>query len=158
MKITLLSIGKTEENYLQQGIEMYIKRIHHYLTFEHLIIPALKNTKNLSQAEQKEKEAILIFQKIKPTEKYILLDEQGTQFTSFSFSQSLQGYMNAGLKNILFIVGGPYGFSEEVYAKALGKVSLSKLTLSHQMVRLLFVEQVYRALTILKGEPYHHQG
>lgn len=156
MKITLLVIGKTEADYLKKGIEVYLKRLSHYISFTMNVIPALKNTKNLTEEQQKQKEGELILTNTKPGDYIVLLDENGKQFTSVKFARYLEKMMVAGTRSIIFVVGGPYGFSEQVYSKANGKISLSDMTFSHQMVRLIFVEQVYRAMTILKGEPYHH--
>jgi 23S rRNA (pseudouridine1915-N3)-methyltransferase len=128
-----------------------------YIKFELDIIPDIKNVKNLSESQQKEKEGELILSKISPTDNLILLDENGKSFSSVAFSNELQKKMNAGIKTLVFVIGGPYGFSDTVYAKANGKISLSQMTFSHQMVRLFFIEQVYRGFTILKNEPYHHQ-
>lgn len=157
MKITLLVIGKTEADYLRKGIEEYAKRLVHYVPFTMEIIPALKNTKNISEDQQKQKEGELILDQIKTGDFVVLLDENGKQFGSVKFSQYVQKIMLTGTRCMVFVVGGPYGFSEQVYQRANYKVSLSEMTFSHQMVRLIFVEQLYRALTILKGEPYHHQ-
>lgn len=157
MKICLLLIGKTDETYLQQGIENFSKRIPHYIGFEIKILPDLKNTKNLSEDQQKEKEGEMIIQQINSSDELILLDEKGQAYTSVEFARFLEKKMLSGTKRLVFVVGGPYGFSKSVYAKASGMVSLSKMTFSHQMVRLIMVEQLYRAMTILKGEPYHHQ-
>tara|TARA_R110000764_G_scaffold81206_2_gene160905 strand:- start:251 stop:724 length:474 start_codon:yes stop_codon:yes gene_type:complete len=157
MTIKLLAIGKTDSSELQDLIDVYEKRLKHYINFEIEIIPDLKKTKNLSEEQQKNKEGELILKKLSPTDVLILFDEKGKQFTSVEFSQYLQKKMNSGIKQLVFLIGGPYGFSNEVYAKASGKISLSKMTFSHQMVRLFITEQVYRAFTILKNEPYHHQ-
>jgi 23S rRNA (pseudouridine1915-N3)-methyltransferase len=157
MTIKLLAIGKTDSSELQELINVYEKRLQHYINFEIEIIPDLKKTKNLSEEQQKNKEGELILKKLSPTDNLILFDEKGKQFTSVEFSQYLQKKMNSGIKQLVFLIGGPYGFSNEVYAKASGKISLSKMTYSHQMVRLFITEQVYRAFTILKNEPYHHQ-
>lgn len=157
MKIKLLAIGKTDNKALQQLIDTYKNRLKHYIKFELEIIPDLKNTKKLSEKEQKEKEGELILKKINSTDQLVLLDENGKAFTSVAFASFLQKKMNSGLKQMVLVIGGPYGFSEEVYKKASLKISLSKMTFSHQMVRLFAVEQIYRAFTILKNEPYHHQ-
>ena len=157
MKICLLVIGKTDKAYLQKGIELFHKRIPHYIPFELKIIPDVKNAKNLSEDLQKEKEGELILQQIVGSDELFLLDENGEEFTSIKFARFLEKKMVAGLKRLVFVIGGPYGFSASVYSKAIGKVSLSKMTFSHQMVRLIFLEQLYRAMTILKGEPYHHE-
>jgi len=157
MTIKLLAIGKTDRRPLQELISEYDKRLKHYVKFELEIIPDIKNTKNLSEIQQKEKEGELILKKVKPTDVLVLLDEKGKQYSSLDFSEYLQKKMNSGIKELVFAVGGPYGFSDTVYQKAQGKFSLSKMTFSHQMVRLFVVEQVYRAFTILRNEPYHHR-
>jgi len=157
MTIKLLTIGKTNNKELQVLINDYIKRLSFYIKFEFEIIPDLKNTKNLKVEQQKQKEGELILAKIKPTDALILLDENGKQFDSVGFSNYLQKHMNSGIKQIVFAIGGPYGFSQEVYNRSRGKISLSKMTFSHQMVRLFVIEQLYRGFTILRNEPYHHQ-
>jgi len=157
MKISLLVIGKTDETYLQNGIEIFLKRIPHYISFEMKVIPDLKNSKNLSEDQQKEKEGELIIQQLALSEELFLLDEQGLETSSIEFARFLEKKMISGIKRLVFVIGGPYGFSTSVYSRANGKLSLSKMTFSHQMVRLIFAEQLYRAMTILKGEPYHHQ-
>lgn len=157
MKITFLTIGKTDDKYLLEGMEKYLKRLKHYVVFKVLELPELKNTKNLSQDQQKTKEAELIFKNISNTDQLILLDEHGINLSSLQFSGFLSKKMTASVQHLVFVVGGPYGFSNDVYNRAHEKVSLSKMTFSHQMVRLFFIEQVYRAFTIMKGEPYHHE-
>lgn len=157
MQIKLIAIGKTDDKQLLQLIEQYQKRLRHYIKFDLDIIPDIKNVKNLSEKQQKEKEGDLILKKINSTDVLVLLDENGKQFSSVDFSTYLQKKMNAGIKQLVFVIGGPYGFSETVYQKAQGKISLSKMTFSHQMIRLFVVEQIYRGFTILKNEPYHHQ-
>ena len=157
MNIRLLTIGKTDNKSLQTLIDDYTKRLSFYVKFDLEIIPDIKNVKNLSEAQQKEKEGELILSKITPTDHLILLDENGKTFSSVGFSDFLQKKMNAGIKTLVFVIGGPYGFSETVYQKAQGKVSLSEMTFSHQMVRLFVIEQIYRGFTILRNEPYHHQ-
>jgi 23S rRNA (pseudouridine1915-N3)-methyltransferase len=154
--IRLLTIGKTDSKQLEELITIYEKRLSHYVKFEFDIIPDIKNSKNLSEEQQKQKEGESILKKITPSDFLILLDEKGKQFTSVEFSNLLQKRMNSGIKNLVFVIGGPYGFSNEVYLRANSKISLSKMTFSHQMVRLFVVEQIYRAFTILKNEPYHH--
>lgn len=156
MKIKLLLIGKTDESYLKQGIEKYSKRIKHYLSFDFITIPDLKNTRNLSEEQQKQKEGELILNQLNPADFVVLLDEKGKEYSSVDFSKFIEKQMISGLKNLVFIVGGPYGFSKQLYEKSNIKISLSQMTFSHQMVRLIFVEQLYRALSIIKGEPYHH--
>jgi len=157
MNIKLLAIGKTDNKALQQLMDDYMKRLSFYIKFELEVIPDIKNARNMSEAQQKEKEGEIILSKLSPTNQLILLDENGKSFSSVGFSEELQKKMNSGIKTLVFVIGGPYGFSKEVYAKAQGKVSLSAMTFSHQMVRLFVIEQLYRAFTILKGEPYHHQ-
>jgi len=157
MKIKLLAIGKTDDKHLIQLIENYQKRLNHYIKFELKLIPDIKNVKNLSENQQKEKEGTLILKELQATDQLMLLDEKGKEFRSIEFSKFLQKKMNSGIKQLVFVIGGPYGFSDDVYKKAQGKVSLSKMTFSHQMIRLFIVEQLYRGFTILKNEPYHHE-
>jgi 23S rRNA (pseudouridine1915-N3)-methyltransferase len=157
MNIKLLTIGKTDNKALQSLIDDYRKRLSFYIKFDLEIIPDIKNIKNLSESQQKEKEGELILAKLTATDQLILLDEKGTTFSSVDFSYYLQKKMNSGAKTLVFVIGGPYGYSDEVYQKAQGKISLSLMTFSHQMVRLFFIEQLYRGFTILKNEPYHHQ-
>lgn len=157
MTIRLIAIGKTDNKLLKQLIEVYIKRLGFYIRFGLEIIPDLKNSKNLSVSQQKQKEGELILNKINTADTLILLDENGKQYDSIAFSSYLQKHMNSGIKHLVFVIGGPYGFSEDVYKKANGKISLSKMTFSHQMIRLFFIEQLYRGFTILKNEPYHHR-
>jgi len=156
MKITLLIIGKTEDAYLKEGIDKYLKRLKHYTKIEIVEIPELKNTKALTREQQKAKEAELILKKITAIDHVILLDENGAQLTSTQFATYIDKKAVGSVPNLVFVVGGPYGFDESVYQRANDQISLSKMTFSHQMVRLFFVEQLYRAFTILKGEPYHH--
>ena len=157
MKIKLLVIGKTDDKDLVQLIKKYQQRLNHYINFEIEIIPDIKNVKNLSQLQQKEKEGELILSKLKNTDQLVLLDEKGKEFRSLDFASYLQKKMNSGIKQLVLVIGGPYGFSEAIYKKATGKISLSKMTFSHQMIRLFVVEQLYRGFTILKNEPYHHE-
>ena len=157
MKITLLTVGKTTNAHLIKLQEEYQNRLKFYIPFEMLVIPELKNTKSLSTSEQVEKEAELILKQIELNDEVVLLDERGKQFTSVAFSEYIAKKIMASHKRMIFVVGGPYGFSERVYQRANNKISLSTMTFSHQMIRLIFVEQLYRALTILKGEPYHHE-
>lgn len=157
MNIRLVVVAKTDEKYLQEGIDLYIKRLRHYINFEIEVIPALKDTKNLSPAEIKEREGVLILKSVEKSDAVVLLDEHGKEYTSVLFSEYLQKQMNSGLRTLSFVVGGAFGFSPQVYAKANGKVALSQMTFSHQMVRLFFVEQLYRAFTILRNEPYHNE-
>jgi 23S rRNA (pseudouridine1915-N3)-methyltransferase len=157
MTIKLLSIGKTDNKELQVLIDEYRNRLGFYIKFKIDIIPDIKNVKNLSEEQQKQKEGELILKSLKPTDVLILLDENGKQMDSVRFALYLQKHMVSGIKQLVFVIGGPYGFSQEIYSKAQGKLSLSKMTFSHQMVRLFFIEQLYRGFTILKNEPYHHR-
>ena len=157
MNIKLIAIGKTDNKQLQMLMDDYQKRLSFYIKFDMEIIADIKNVKNLSELQQKEKEGELILSKISATDQLILLDENGKNFNSIEFSVELQKKMNSGIKTLVFVIGGPYGFSEAVYQKAQGKISLSRMTFSHQMVRLFFIEQLYRGFTILRNEPYHHQ-
>ena len=157
MKIKLLAIGKTDNKNLIALIDEYQNRLKHYIKFELEIIPDIKNIKNLSEVQQKEKEGELILSKLQNTDQLALLDDKGNVYSSIQFSQYLQKKMNSGIKQLVIVIGGPYGFSEAVYKKSSGKVSLSKMTFSHQMIRLFVVEQLYRGFTILKNEPYHHE-
>lgn len=157
MKITLLVVGKTVESYFVRGIEEYSKRLVHYVPFETVVIPELRNTKSLSADQQKEREADLILKAILPGDYIVLLDEHGKEFTSLQFASYLEKKMANVSKRLVFVVGGPYGFSDRIYNVAQEKISLSKMTYSHQMIRLIFVEQLYRAMTILNNEPYHHE-
>ena len=157
MTIKLIAIGKTDAENLQALIDDYIKRLGFYIKFSIEIIPDIKNAKNLSEDQQKQKEGELILSKLHATDVLVLLDENGKQMDSVIFSEYLQKHMNSGIKQLVFLIGGPYGFSEEIYKKANGKLSLSKMTFSHQMIRLFFIEQLYRGFTILRNEPYHHR-
>lgn len=157
MKVKLIGIGKTDADYIVQGIKEYEKRLKFYISYESVFIPDIKNSKNLSENQQREKEGELIKSQLKETDFVVLLDENGTQFNSVEFAKFIEKQMIAGLKSVVFVIGGPYGFSGEIYKLAKAKISLSKMTFSHQMVRLIFAEQLYRAMTIIKGEPYHHQ-
>lgn len=156
MTIKLITIGKTDNKELQSLINDYKKRLGFYIKFSIESITDLKKTKNLSEIQQKQKEGELILGKLNTSDILILLDENGKQTDSIGFSNYLQKHMNSGIKQLVFVIGGPYGFSEEVHKKANGKLSLSKMTFSHQMIRLFFIEQLYRGFTILKNEPYHH--
>jgi 23S rRNA (pseudouridine1915-N3)-methyltransferase len=157
MNIKLLAIGKTDDKQLNILINNYIKRLHFYIKFSFEIIPDIKNAKNLSETQQKEKEGKLILNHVQNSDVLILLDENGKQYDSVLFSEVLQKHMNSGIKQLVFVIGGPYGFSPEMYNRANSKLSLSKMTFSHQMIRLFFIEQLYRGFTILKNEPYHHR-
>lgn len=157
MQIKLIAIGKTDNKAIQALIDEYSSRLGHYIRFELEVIPDLKNTKSLSEAVQKEKEGELILKKLLPSDDLLLLDERGKSYSSLEFSDFLQKKMNGGLRQLVLVIGGPYGFSGEVYTRANGKISLSKMTFSHQMIRPFLIEQVYRAMTILRNEPYHHE-
>ena len=157
MKILLLVIGKTDDDYLVTGIKKYVDRLGHYASFEMKELPDPRNRKTLSEEQQKKAESLLLLQQLQPADLVVLLDENGKQFTSVAFSENLEKQLASGAKRLVFVIGGPYGFAQEVYDRANAKMSLSLMTFSHQMVRLIFVEQLYRAFTILKGEPYHHQ-
>ena len=156
MKVTLLVVGKTTDVHIETLIQEYQKRLAHYIPFALQVIPELKNTKALTAEQQKQAEGELILRATTPATDLILLDEHGKEFRSMEFADYIQKRMSSG-RDVVFVVGGPYGFSEAVYQRANGKISLSKMTFSHQMVRLFFVEQLYRAMTILRGEPYHHE-
>lgn len=157
MKISLYIIGKTTAAYLREGIDIYLKRLSHYVPFEIRQIPDVKVTKGMTEAVQKGKEGELFLEQIRQADHVVLLDERGKEMTSREFATFIDKRMaSAGAGNIIFVVGGPYGFSEAMYQRADSKLSFSKMTFSHEMIRLLFVEQVYRAMTILRGEPYHH--
>lgn len=156
MKITLIAIGKTEDKYLIEGIEKYLNRLKHYINFNLLIIPDIKNTKNLTEGQQKNKEAEAIHKQISASDVIVLMDEKGKKYSSISFANYLNKQMIGSVQHLVFIIGGPYGFDESIYKRANTTISLSDMTFSHQMVRLFFIEQLYRAFTILKNEPYHH--
>lgn len=157
MKIRFICIGKTGKSFLEQGEQEYLKRLQHYCKVERIEIPDVKNAKKLTEEQIKVKEGEEILSKIETSDQVILLDDKGKQYTSMKFADFLQQKMNQGTKTLTFIVGGAYGFSNEVYNRANGKLSLSLMTFSHQMIRMIFFEQLYRGFTILKGEPYHHE-
>ncbi len=157
MKTLLLTIGETDQKYIKEGIADYVKRLSFYIPFESKVIPDLKNRSSLSLENQKEKEGQLILNHVSAGDFLVLLDERGSELSSIEFSKWMEKKMAAGMRQLIFVVGGPYGFSKSVYERANNLVSLSKLTFSHQMVRLIFVEQLYRAMTIIKNEPYHHE-
>lgn len=157
MKICLLVIGKTDMSYIRAGIEEYEKRLTRYIPYEMKVLPDVKNSRKMTEAVQKEKEGDMLLGQFLPGDFVVLLDEKGKQYTSTGFSGYLAQKMQSGIKRLVFAIGGPYGFSEGVYGRANDKVSLSEMTFSHQMVRMIFVEQVYRAMTIMNGEPYHHE-
>ena len=157
MKITLLTVGKTDKDWVRQGMEIYVSRLKHYIPFAVVEIPELKNVSALTKDQIKMKEGELILKNIKPTDDLILLDERGKEYTSVELAKVIQDKISYEGKDIVYIIGGAYGFSEAVYKRANSKLSLSKMTFSHQMVRAIFTEQIYRAFTIMKGEPYHHE-
>lgn len=156
MKIQLLTIGRTQASYLEKGIQIYSDRLTHYVPFEIVALPDIKNSRGLSQSQQKEKEADLFLNHFTSSDRVVLLDERGKEPTSREFATLLEREMASGVKRLIFVVGGPYGFSERIYQRADMKISFSRMTFSHEMIRLFFTEQVYRAMTILRGEPYHH--
>lgn len=156
MKTVLILVGKTVNKHFVAGIDDYAERITHYMPFEIVTIPELRNTKNLSEDQQKTAEGDLILRQIQPSDTVVLLDEHGKEFRSVDYARWLSQKQQT-TRRLVFVIGGPYGFSEAVYARANEKLSLSKMTFSHQMVRLIFTEQLYRACTIIKGEPYHHE-
>lgn len=157
MKITLLTVGRTDVKWVREGLELYASRLVHYIPFAIEEIPELKNVSSLSKDQIKEKEGELILKKIKATDDVILLDEHGREFRSVEFAALLEEKISRGGRDMVFVIGGAYGFSADVYARANSKMSLSKMTFSHQMVRTIFTEQLYRAFTIMRGEPYHHE-
>ena len=156
MKTLLILVGKTTKKHFQAGITDYCERISHYMPFELVTIPELKNTKSLSEDQQKQAEGELILKQIQNSDTVVLLDEHGKAFRSIEFAKWLEQKRNTA-RRLVFVVGGPYGFSSDVYSRANEQLSLSKMTFSHQMIRLVFTEQIYRACTIIKGEPYHHE-
>lgn len=156
MKTILILVGKTVNKHFIAGIEDYSERISHYMPFEIVTIPELRNTKNLSEEQQKISEGDLILRQIQPSDTVVLLDEHGKEFRSIEYARWLQQKQQTAHR-LVFVIGGPYGFSDAVYSRSNEKISLSKMTFSHQMVRLIFTEQLYRACTIIKGEPYHHE-
>ena len=157
MNITLIQVGKTDASYIREGVEMYLKRINHYTKFDMLTVPDIKNARKLTREQHRNEEGKLILAQIQESDTVVLLDEAGHEFTSPGMAAWLQKRMNAGTKRLCFVIGGPFGFSPEVYARANDRLSLSRLTFSHQLVRLVFMEQLYRSFTILNNEPYHHE-
>ena len=157
MKIELAVIGKTSIGYLKQGIDEYIKRLKHYVPFEIKYIDDIKNTKNISEDQQKRTEGAKILSLLDKSDFVVLLDEHGKEYTSMQYSSYIQKRMLSGVKKVVFVIGGPYGFSHEVYDRANDKISFSKMTFNHEMIRLIFTEQLYRAYTIINHEPYHHE-
>lgn len=157
MKIVLLTVGKTDIEWVRKGLETYSSRLTHYVPFSVCEIPELKNTSALTKQQIKEREGELILKNIKPSDRVVLMDEHGKEYRSIEFADEIRKLMTGGGKDIVFVIGGAYGFSDAVYARCDGKISLSRMTFSHQMVRTIFAEQLYRAFTIIKGEPYHHE-
>ncbi|MBQ5527628.1 MAG: 23S rRNA (pseudouridine(1915)-N(3))-methyltransferase RlmH [Bacteroidales bacterium] len=157
MKITLLTVGKTDVKWVKEGLDLYVSRLSHYVQFSLVEIPELKNVSSFSQAQIKEKEGDLILAAIRPSDEVILLDEHGKKFRSVEFARFLEERMARSGRDMVFVIGGAYGFSQKVYERSDRKMSLSAMTFSHQMVRTIFAEQLYRAFTIMRGEPYHHE-
>ena len=157
MKITLLTVGKTDKDWVRQGLDIYVSRLKHYVPFSITEIPELKNVSALTKDQIKTREGELILKNIRNTDDVILLDERGKEYSSMELARILQDKMTYGGRDIVYVIGGAYGFSDAVYSRANSKLSLSRMTFSHQMVRAIFAEQLYRAFTIIKGEPYHHE-
>lgn len=157
MKITLLTVGKTDRDWVKQGLDIYVSRLKHYIPFNIVEIPELKNVSALSKDQIKNREGELILKNLRPTDDVILLDEHGKEYTSVEMARIIQEKISYTGKDMIYVIGGAYGFSQDVYARANSKISLSRMTFSHQMVRAIFAEQLYRAFTIIKGEPYHHE-
>lgn len=157
MKIALIVVGKTSQPYLTEGIDEYVSRIKRYMPFELYVIPELKNTRNLTMEQQKNREGDAILKALQPGDCVVLLDEHGKELTSLQFAAYIEQKQQTSAHRLVFVIGGPYGFSPDVYERCQEKLSLSKMTFSHQMVRLFFTEQLYRAMTILNNEPYHHE-
>ena len=157
MKITLLTVGRTDVEWVRKCLDLYVSRLRHYVPFSLIEIPELKNVSALARKQIKQKEGELVLKALKPSDCVILLDERGREYRSIEFSAMLEDRMSRGGRDLVFVVGGAYGFSDAVYSRSDEKISLSKMTFSHQMVRTIFAEQLYRAFTIMKGEPYHHE-
>ncbi len=157
MKMTLLTVGRTDVKWVREGLEMYVSRLGHYVPFSLVEIPELKNISSFSREQIKDKEGDAIIKALRPSDEVFLLDEHGREYSSMEFSVFLEEKMSRSSRDLVFVIGGAYGFSKAVYLRAEGKISLSRMTFSHQMVRTIFAEQLYRAFTILKGEPYHHE-
>ncbi len=157
MNIVLLTVGRTDVKWVKEGLDLYASRLVHYVPFSVNEIPELKKVSALTKQQIKEKEGELILKQLSPSDVLILLDEHGREFRSLEFADYVQRQLSSGARNLVFVIGGAYGFSEAVYSRAQGKISLSRMTFSHQMVRTVFAEQLYRAFTILRGEPYHHE-
>lgn len=157
MKITLLTVGKTDKEWVREGLDIYVSRLKHYIPFSVVEIPELKNVSALTRDQIKTREGELILKNIRPTEDVILLDERGKEYSSTELAKIIQDKLSYGNRDIVYVIGGAYGFSDQVYKRADSKLSLSRMTFSHQMVRAIFAEQIYRAFTIMRGEPYHHE-
>lgn len=157
MKITLLTVGKTDKDWVRQGMDIYVSRLKHYIPFSVVEIPELRNVSSLTKDQIKVREGELILKNIRPSDDVILLDERGKEYTSVELAKVIQDKISYTGKDMVYIIGGAYGFSEAVYQRADSRISLSRMTFSHQMVRAIFVEQIYRAFTIMRGEPYHHE-
>lgn len=157
MKITLLTVGKTDKDWVRQGLDIYVSRLKHYIPFSIVEIPELKGVSSLTKEQIKTREGELILKNIRPTDDVILMDERGKQHSSIELAKVIQEKISYAGKDIVFVIGGAYGFSDPVYVRASSKISLSRMTFSHQMVRVIFAEQLYRAFTIIRGEPYHHE-
>lgn len=157
MKISLIAVGKTDVKWVREGVELYSSRLKHYIQFSMDEIPELKNTSAFAKEQIKAKEGELVLKRLKPSDEVILLDERGKEYTSVELARKMEERISRSGRDIVFVIGGAYGFSPEVYSRADGKMSLSKMTFSHQMVRAIFIEQLYRAFTIIRGEPYHHE-
>ena len=157
MDVKLVTVGRTDVQWVKDGLDLYVSRLKHYVPFSVVEIPQLKNVSAFSQEQIKEKEGELILKQVAPGDAVILLDERGKEFRSVEWAEWIRQRLARGGKALVFVVGGAYGFSQAVYDRAEGKVSLSMMTFSHQMVRTIFAEQLYRAFTIIKGEPYHHE-
>ena len=157
MKITIIAVGKTSTPYIREGVDTFMQRVGHYIPVTLEVIPDLKSARALTASEQKRPEGELILRALQPGDRVVLLDERGRMLTSVKFSDMIARHMSSGLKRLVFVIGGPYGFSPEVYDRADDKLSLSQMTFTHEMIRLFFIEQIYRAMTIMRGEPYHHE-
>ncbi len=157
MKITMLTVGQTEKNWIKEGLDVYVSRLKHYCAFSVNEIPELKNVSSLSREQIRKKEGELVLKAVRDSDEVILLDEHGKEYSSTGFAEALERKISLGGRDIVFVIGGAYGFSEEVYRRSNSSISLSKMTFSHQMVRTIFAEQLYRAFTIMKGQPYHHE-
>lgn len=157
MEIVLLTVGKTQTGFVKDGIENYVARLRHYVAYSIIEVPDVKQAGRLPEQKQKEEEGKAILSRLATSDLVILLDERGKEYSSMEFATRMESWMAGGRKRIVFVVGGPYGFSQAIYERADGKVSLSRMTFNHEMVRLFFTEQIYRAMTILRGEPYHHE-